>query len=94
MPKMDGAHLSAWLRCLTASDDLEQALGPEGREGLSVLLDLPASYGGAGLHSLEASTDEELLGSLAGIAAALIAFCRKTKLPAYIMIAEAVEMLT
>ena len=93
MTKMDGAHLSAWLQCLTASDDLEQPLGPEGREGLSALLDLPASYGEAGLHSLEVSADEELLGSFAGIAATLIAFCRKTKLPIYIKIVEAVEML-
>ena len=78
MTKLDGAHLSAWLYCLTTLDDLEQALGPEGREGLSALLDLPASYGGAGLHSLEASTDEELLEYLAGIAGALIAFFMKT----------------
>jgi hypothetical protein len=93
MTEIYGAHLSVWLHCLAASDDLEQALGPEGREGLSVLMDLPASYGGAGLHSLEASTDEELLGSFAGIAAALIALCRKTELPVYIRTAEAVEML-
>ena len=33
MTEINGAHLSAWLHCLTASDDLERALGPEGREG-------------------------------------------------------------
>ena len=42
MAYMDGAHLSAWLHCLTASDDLENDLSTENREGLSVLLDLPA----------------------------------------------------
>ena len=56
--EMDGAHLSAWLHFLTASKDVEQAFGPEGREHLSDLLDLPASYGVAGLHSLETSEDE------------------------------------
>jgi len=45
---MDGAHLSAWLHCLTASDDLENDMSAESREGLSVLLDFPASYGGEG----------------------------------------------
>ncbi len=64
MKEMDEIHLSAWLRCLAASEDLEKTLGPEGREHLSDLLDLPASYGGTRLHSLEASTDEELLGRL------------------------------
>jgi hypothetical protein len=90
---MDKAHLSAWMHCLAASDDLEQALDPEGRDHLSNLLDLPASYGGAGLHSLEACADEELLGSFAGIAASLITFCRTTKLPVYSNIAEALETL-
>jgi len=47
--EMDGAHLSAWLHRLTASEDLEQALGTEGRSQLSDLLDLPPSYGGASL---------------------------------------------
>jgi hypothetical protein len=31
MREMDGAHLSAWLHCLTASEDLEHALETEGR---------------------------------------------------------------
>jgi hypothetical protein len=48
MRDMDGAHLSTWLHCLTASEDLELALGTEGRSQLSDLLDLPPSYGGAG----------------------------------------------
>jgi hypothetical protein len=47
MKEMDGVHISPWLHYLTASGDMEQALGPEGREGLSDPLDLPASYGGA-----------------------------------------------
>ena len=58
MREMDGAHLSAWLHCLTASEELELALGPEGRSQLSDLLDLPPSYGGAGLQSLEDSADK------------------------------------
>ena len=90
---MDEAHLwlSAWLHCLTASEELEQDMGPDGRGNLSELLYLPASYGGAGLQSLVASADEELLGSFARIAAALISFCMNTELPVYIRIAEAVE---
>ena len=39
--RMDGAHLSAWMHCLTASEVLEHALGPEGRSQLSDVLDLP-----------------------------------------------------
>jgi len=49
--------------------DLELALGTEGRDQLSDLLDLPTSFGGAGLQSLDNSADEEFLGSFAGIAA-------------------------
>ena len=37
--------------------------------------------------------DEEYLGSFAGIAAALIFFCKKNELPVYIKIAEALETL-
>ena len=77
MRDMDSAHLSAWLHCLTASEDLELALGAAGRSQLSDILDLPPSYGGDGLQSLEDSADEEFLGSFAAIAAALISFCRK-----------------
>jgi len=93
MQEMDGAHLSAWLHCLTASEVLEHALGPEGRSQLSDLLDLPPSYGGAGLQSLEDSADEEFLGSFAAIAASLITFSRKTEQHVYIRIAEALEAL-
>ena len=93
MTEMDEAHLSAWMHCLTASNYTEQSLGPVGRKQLSDLLDLPAPYGGAGLQSLEASTDEEFLGSFAGIIASLISLCKKTELPVYIRIAEALETL-
>ena len=34
MTDMDGAHISAWLHCLTASDDLENDMGAENRERL------------------------------------------------------------
>ena len=93
MREMDSARLSAWLHCLTASEDLELALGPAGRSQLSDILDLPPSYGWAGLQSLEDSADEEFLGSFAAIAAALISFCRKTEQRVYIRIAEALESL-
>ena len=85
--EMDMAHLSAWLHCLTNSEDLKHALGPEGRSRLSDLLDLSPSYGGAGLQSLEGSADEEFLGSFAPIASSLITFCRETEQQVYIRIA-------
>jgi len=91
MTKMDGAHRSTWLHCLTASEDTEHVMGPEGRGNLSELLDLPASYGGAGLYSLVASADEEFLGSFAGIAATLISFCKNTEVSVCTGIAEALE---
>ena len=65
MAEMDEAHLSAWLHCLTASGDLENDLGMEKKVGLSDLLDLPASYGGAGLQSLALDANEECMGSFA-----------------------------
>ncbi len=43
------------------------------------------------MQSLDRSSDEELLGSFAGISASLISFCRSTELPVYIAIAEALE---
>ncbi len=43
------------------------------------------------MQSLEASTDEEFLESFAGIAAALIFFCKNTELDVYIRIAEALK---
>jgi len=57
------------------------------------LLDLPPAYGGIGLRSLERAADEDLMGSFAGISASLIAFCRKTELPVYIAIADALESM-
>jgi hypothetical protein len=90
---MDGAHLSIWLHCLTASEVLEHALGTEGRSQLSDLLDLPPSYGGTSLQSLEDFADEEILGSFAAIEAALIFFCRKTEQRVYTRIVKALESL-
>jgi hypothetical protein len=63
---------------------------------LDILTDwlyLPPSYGMAGLNSLCRWADEELLGSFAAIAVSLISFCRKTELPVYIGIAEALEAM-
>ena len=37
--EMDGAHLPTWLRCLTASEDMEHVLGTKVRGQLSDLLD-------------------------------------------------------
>jgi len=90
---MDGAHLSAWLHCLTTSEDLENDLDAAGKGNLSELLDFPPSYGGGrgGLQSLVVAADEEYMGSFVGIAAALISLCRNTELPVYIRIAEALE---
>ena len=45
------------------------------------------------LQFIEASADEEFLGSFAGIVASLISFCIMTKLPVYIRIAEELETL-
>jgi hypothetical protein len=56
-------------------------------------LDLPYSYGGEDLKSLSRSADEEFLGSFTTIASSLISFYRKTELPIYIRIAEALEAL-
>jgi hypothetical protein len=71
MAEMDGAHLSAWPHCLTASEDLENDLGTEARGNLSELLDLSASYAGAGLKSLVDAANEEFLESFAGITTTL-----------------------
>jgi len=74
---MDDAHVSTCLHCLTASADLEQALGTSSAlDQLSDIFDLPPAYRGIGQQSLERAADEELLGSFAGISASLIAFCR------------------
>ena len=93
MREMDDAHVSTWLHCLTASNNLEYAIGPSARDQLAGLIDLPLAMGGIGMQSLERSADEELLGSFAGISASLISFCRSTELPVYIAIAEALESM-
>jgi hypothetical protein len=56
-------------------------------------LDFTPSYGGAGLNYLCRSAHEELLGSFAAIAASLVSFCRKTELPVYLGIADAMEAM-
>ncbi len=53
------------LHCLTTSEDLENDLEAKGKNHLSELMDLPPSYGGAGLQSLVAAVDEEYMGSFA-----------------------------
>jgi hypothetical protein len=93
MKEMDAAHVSTWLHCLTASSDLEYALDPSAKDSLTGLLDLPPSYGGIGLQSLERAADEEFLGSFASISASLISFCRRTALPVYMEIAVAIESM-
>jgi len=60
---------------------LEYALGPLAVDQLSEVLDLPYLFGGAGLHSLERSADEELIGSFATITASVVAFYTKDQTP-------------
>ena len=91
MTEMYAAHLSAWVHCLTTSEDLFNDMDAERKANLSDLLYLPPSFGAVGLQSLNAASDEEYMGSFAGLAAALISFCRNTELPVYIRIAEALE---
>ena len=55
MREMNGAHVSTWLHCLTAS---ENAIAPLARDHLAGLIDLPPALGGIGLQSLEHSSDE------------------------------------
>ena len=81
MREMDGAHIFAWLHCLTSSEDPGLALGYRGRSQLASQLDLPAAYGGVGLQSLESFSDEAFLGSFAAISASLINFCIKRRSP-------------
>ena len=90
---MDDAHVSTWLHCLTSSPDLNDAQSSGEREQLAAWLDLPPSYGGCNLNSLYRSAYEEFLGSFATIAASLIAFYRKTELPIYIAMADALESM-
>ncbi len=79
------------LRCRSTYNTLY--IGPAALDHLTSLLDLPPSYGGIGLQSLEHSAGEELSGSFAGIAASLVSFCRNTELPVYIAIVEALEAM-
>jgi len=81
MRELDVAHVSTWLNCLTTSTDLEHAIIPDSFDLLSGLMDLPPSYAGICLQSLERSADEELLGLFIGIADSMIAACRKTEAP-------------
>ncbi len=85
--------MSTWLHCLTASTNLEYALDFTRRESLTGLLDLPPLYGGISLQFLERVADEEFMGTFASILAALISFCRRTGLPVYRNIAEAIERM-
>ncbi len=91
MIDMDSAHLSTWLQYLTTSEDSEHALGPEGRDQLTKLLDLMISYVCDGLQPLESFANEDFLESFAGITSALVKICKKRKLPVYTRIAEALE---
>ena len=53
MREMDDAHVSTWLvHYLTASTDLEYAIGPSARDQLAGLIDLPLAMGGIGMQSL------------------------------------------
>ena len=75
MKEMDSANVGTWLHCLTSSTVLEIATDDSNNmDILTDWLDLPPSYGGAGLNSLCRSVDEELLGSFAAITASLISF--------------------
>ena len=75
MREMDDAHVSSWLHCLSTSTDLEHDVSPLARDQLTGLTNLPPTFGGIGLQTMERSTDEELLGSFAGICVYLVSFC-------------------
>jgi hypothetical protein len=93
MIERDSTHLSTCLHCLTASEDLEHALGPEGRDQLAKLLDLPAAYGGRVSSPLNPLQTKNSWNSLQGSLMHSSHFARKTELPLYIRIAEALESL-
>ena len=79
MREMDFAHLATLLHCLSASPNLENAMDPTSKDILIEWMDLPPSYGEAGLNSLRRSADEDFLGSFTAFATSLISFCRKTE---------------
>jgi hypothetical protein len=54
-------------------------------------MDFSPTFGCVGTHSLSNSADEEFQGSFAAIASAIISLCRKTNMPVYIRIAEALK---
>jgi hypothetical protein len=89
----DEAHISTWLRCLTNSIKLEEALSREERELLTETLDIPPQLGGAGLQSLALSADEEFLGSWAAILAPLSEFFRATGEPIYEDLANVLDSM-
>ena len=64
-----------------------------GTTNLARLIDLPPTFGGIGLQSLERSADEKFLGSFADISTSLISFCSSTELLVYVAIVEALEKL-
>ena len=68
-------HMSCWLQCPFASRDLELALDPRVLDQLANRLDLPPTFGGAGVHSLINYADEECVGSFAAINSTLVSFC-------------------
>ena len=72
---------------------MELALDPRVLDQQTNRLDLPLTFGGAGTHLLINYDNEEFLGSFTAIASALISFYRKTNLPVFSNIAEALEEL-
>jgi len=53
---MEFAHIRAWIHSLTASSDLDHALGSVERDLLADTLDIPSSYRGGGvMNSLSRS---------------------------------------
>jgi hypothetical protein len=74
MKSIDEDHLSCWMQCLSASRDLETTLELRVLDQLSDRLNLPPTFGGAGVQSLVNSADDEFLGTSAAIASALVSF--------------------
>ena len=74
MKTMDKDRLSCWLQCLTTSRVMESALEPRVLDQLADRLELPLAFGGAGVHSLVNSADDEFMVTFAAIASALVFF--------------------